>query len=86
MKNNIFLILSLLLPVLSVCNSQETKQAKTSPNIVYILADDLGIGDLGCYGQKVIQTSNIDQLAADGMLLPITIPVLPSVLPHVVFC
>ena len=68
MKNNIFLILSLLLPVLSVCNSQETKQAKTSPNIVYILADDLGIGDLGCYGQKVIQTSNIDQLAADGML------------------
>src|SRR3989454_10635059 len=37
------------------------------PNIVFILADDLGYGDLGCYGQKVIQTPNIDRLAADGV-------------------
>lgn len=40
----------------------------TQPNIVYILADDLGYGDVGCYGQKYIQTPNIDKLAADGML------------------
>src|SRR4051812_34613583 len=37
------------------------------PNIVFILADDLGYGDLGCYGQKEIQTPNIDQLAKEGM-------------------
>lgn len=36
------------------------------PNIVFLLADDLGYGDLGCYGQTRIQTPNIDRLAADG--------------------
>lgn len=38
------------------------------PNIVFILADDLGYGDVGCYGQKYIQTPNIDQLASEGMM------------------
>ena len=37
------------------------------PNIVYILADDLGYGELGCYGQEKIRTPNIDRLAAEGM-------------------
>ncbi|MEM7672930.1 MAG: arylsulfatase [Verrucomicrobiota bacterium] len=37
------------------------------PNIIYILADDLGYGDLGCYGQAVIQTPHIDQLRSEGM-------------------
>jgi len=37
------------------------------PNIIYILADDLGYGELGCYGQKKIETPNIDRLAANGM-------------------
>lgn len=41
--------------------------AQRKPNIIYIMADDLGYGDLGCYGQEVIQTPNIDQMAADGM-------------------
>ncbi|MBI4890613.1 MAG: arylsulfatase [Acidobacteria bacterium] len=38
------------------------------PNIVLILADDLGMGDLGCYGQKLLRTPNIDRLASEGTL------------------
>jgi len=38
------------------------------PNVIFILADDLGRSDLGCYGQKKIRTPNIDRLAAEGML------------------
>src|SRR5688572_18755807 len=39
----------------------------TKPNIVFILADDLGYGDLSCYGQKKYSTPNIDRLASEGM-------------------
>ncbi len=42
--------------------------AQQKPNIVYILADDLGYGDLSCYGQKKFSTPNIDKLATQGML------------------
>jgi arylsulfatase A-like enzyme len=43
--------------------------AKTNkpPNIILIMADDLGYGDLGCYGQKEIQTPNLDQISAEGL-------------------
>lgn len=42
-------------------------QAGKKPNIIYILADDLGYAEVGCYGQKKIETPNIDALAANGM-------------------
>ena len=40
---------------------------KEKPNVIYILADDLGYGDLSCYGQTKFNTPNIDSLAASGM-------------------
>ena len=44
-----------------------TKKSSQKPNIIFIMVDDLGYGELGCYGQQLIQTPNIDQLAAEGM-------------------
>jgi len=46
-------------------------QAQTleAPNLIFIMADDLGYGDLGCFGQQVIQTPRLDQMAGQGMRL-----------------
>jgi arylsulfatase A len=52
-------LLSLLLTL--VCDA-----ASTRPNIIYILSDDLAQGDVGAYGQKLIQTPNLDRMAAEG--------------------
>ncbi|XP_053058012.1 steryl-sulfatase isoform X3 [Acinonyx jubatus] len=54
-----------LLSFLSVAQSH----AATRPNLVLLLADDLGIGDLGCYGNKTLRTPNIDRLAEGGVKL-----------------
>ncbi|MBT8038121.1 MAG: arylsulfatase [Verrucomicrobiae bacterium] len=55
------------LPILLTLLIALTGHAAQKPNIIYILADDLGYGDLGCYGQKVIQTPRLDQMAAEGL-------------------
>lgn len=44
-------------------------EGETKPNIIFILADDLGYGDIGPFGQKKIRTPNLDRLAANGMKL-----------------
>ncbi len=46
---------------------QNAPLPRRPPNFVLLLADDLGYGDLGCYGNTVIRTPNIDRLAADGV-------------------
>ena len=50
--------LALLAPLSSF--AEENGANKKKPNIIYILADDLGISELGCYGQQLIETPNID--------------------------
>ena len=57
----------LCLAALAVTTPLRAAEPAPGPNIVFILADDLGYGDLGCYGQKQIQTPNLDRLAAEGM-------------------
>ncbi|RPG59797.1 MAG: arylsulfatase [Flavobacteriales bacterium TMED235] len=64
---NLLLFIGLIL--LSDCENPATmKSEKTkAPNIIYVLADDLGYGDLGVYGQKNFKTPNLDRLATGGM-------------------
>ena len=65
----IFLTTFGLLVAFISCSSPETKIEQSSkPNIIYILADDMGVYDAGSYGQQKIKTPNIDKMAAEGML------------------
>lgn len=58
--------LSLLTLATIGCTSQE-QEAVRPPNIIYIYADDLGVGDIGCYGQQYVKTPNIDRMAQEGI-------------------
>ncbi|MGH9844561.1 MAG: arylsulfatase [Blastocatellia bacterium] len=59
--------LMMLLACLGVASPQRASEQQSKPNVVFILADDLGYGDVGCYGQQIVKTPNIDRLAAEGM-------------------
>jgi arylsulfatase A-like enzyme len=63
----------LLLALVAICLRPATAGAAEAPrpNIVFLLCDDLGYGDVGCFGQKKIRTPNIDRLAAGGMRLTV---------------
>ena len=60
-----FLVFGLVISLMSGCST--ATESATLPNIIYILADDLGYAELGCYGQEKIETPNVDRLAAGGM-------------------
>ena len=59
-----FLLGFLLTHMVSITHAQSASFRK--PNIIFILADDLGYGDLGCYSQTKIKTPSLDKMAAEG--------------------
>ena len=69
--NKSYLALSLLAPFAAqAAHAAKKAKAKTDPNrpnVIMILADDLGYGDLGCYGAKNVETPNVDRLANQGI-------------------
>lgn len=68
LKNNSFHYLLTSCLAITTISCETKTEGSEKPNIIYILADDLGYGDLGCYGQQWIKTPNIDRLAAEGIL------------------
>src|SRR5262245_39059455 len=64
---------SLTVTLVGLCLSAPDLRAadtpRKHPNVVIILADDLGYGDLGCYGHKKFKTPNLDRMAAEGIRL-----------------
>jgi arylsulfatase A len=63
----LFALLFICLPLSADAIAEQAQRTSRQPNIVLILADDLGIGHVGCYGQTQIKTPHIDALAAEGM-------------------
>jgi uncharacterized sulfatase len=71
LQRSLFFHLLVLLALLTStfnCSSQK-EEATQPPNILFIFIDDMGFGDLGCYGNSDVYTPNIDQLAAEGVRL-----------------
>src|SRR5438093_11794426 len=66
MRSSLFILLLALTVALGLPANAARKSALPPPNIVIILADDLGFSDVGCYGGE-IQTPNIDKLASNGL-------------------
>tara|TARA_R110002095_G_scaffold212746_3_gene202483 strand:- start:1037 stop:2458 length:1422 start_codon:yes stop_codon:yes gene_type:complete len=67
MVRRFFFILAILSYLTGYYSPVSEAAAKQKPNIIFIMADDLGYAELGCYGQTKIKTPHIDQLAAEGM-------------------
>ena len=58
---------ALLMAPLAALNAADTPKPANKPNIIFIMADDLGYGDLGCYGATKVKTPHVDRLASQGL-------------------
>ncbi|MDE5571982.1 MAG: sulfatase-like hydrolase/transferase, partial [Prevotella sp.] len=65
-KNLLLTVSTLLAQQAQAADEPKQQATPERPNIIFILADDMGYGDLACYGNQYIQTPNIDRLAATG--------------------
>ena len=65
--SRLHLVLPAFVFVVGLVHCGDNAAAERRPNIIYIMTDDLGYGDLGCYGQKIVKTPNLDRMAAEGM-------------------
>jgi len=68
MKKNSFALAGITLLATFVSIAQENKKSN-QPNYIIILADDMGYSDIGCFGNKITKTPNLDRMAAQGMLM-----------------
>ena len=66
MKKNLFSLLQIGTTLMAPAAALFAQQAER-PNVIFILADDIGYGDLSCYGEKTIHTPNVDKLASQGI-------------------
>lgn len=67
MRNQNLALLAAVTPMIALTScGEEKKNEVKQPNILFILADDWGYGDLGCYGSTEVRTPNIDKLASEG--------------------
>jgi len=73
LKKNLVLVgilgLGVTLGSLTGCGTDDQQEEEISPNIIFIMADDLGYNELGCYGQEIIKTPSIDRIATEGIRL-----------------
>ena len=65
---NIYPQIFIIILLFIACETSTDKIIDQKPNIIFLIADDAGYGDIGCYGQEVFNTPNIDRMASEGML------------------